>query len=127
VLTLLLTVASAGYLLAYLLVCAAAPLFLRRIGELTAPPVVATAVIVPILLVVSGAYVGTALGGPVPVVLGVLLLVGLAWYAALRVLRPGRLRGIGVYDETSAGDVHGLGDVHAFGDGRGGEVPEAAR
>jgi amino acid transporter len=127
VLTLLLTVASAGYLLAYLLVCAAAPLFLRRIGELTAPPVVATAVIVPILLVVSGAYVGTALGGPVPVVLGVLLLVGLAWYAALRVLRPGRLRGIGVYDETSAGDVHGLGGVPASGDVRGGEVPEAAR
>jgi amino acid transporter len=121
VLTLLLTVASAGYLIAYLLVCLAAPLFLRRIGELTAPPVVATAVIVPILLVVSGAYVATAIDGPVPVVLGGLLLAGLAWYAALRIRRPDRLRDIGVYDETSAGDVHGLGTV------RGGEVPEAAR
>lgn len=111
VLTLLLTVASAGYLIAYLLVCLAAPLFLRRIGELTAPPVVATAVIVPILLVVSGAYVATAIGGPVPAVLGVLLLAGLAWYAVLRIRRPDRLRGIGVYDETSAGDVHGVADL----------------
>jgi len=121
VLTLLLTLASAGYLIAYLLVCLAAPLFLRRIGELTAPPVVATAVIVPILLVVSGAYVATAVGGPVPAVLGVLLLAGLAWYAALRIRRPERLRGIGVYDETSAGDVHGVADLPGAG------VREAAR
>ena len=111
---LLLTVASAGYLVAYLLVCLAAPLFLHRIGELTAPPVVATAVIVPILLVVSGAYVVTALGGPVPTVLGVLVAAVLAWYGVLRLRRPDRLRGIGVYDETSAGDVHGAAE-HGVG------------
>lgn len=102
VLTLLLTVSSAGYLL----VCVAAPLFLRRIGELTAPPAVAALVIAPILLLVSGAYVVTALGGPVPVVLGALLVAGLTWYAWLRLRRPGQLRDIGVYDETSAADVH---------------------
>lgn len=106
VLTLLLTVSSAGYLLAYLLVCVAAPLFLRRIGELTAPPAAAALVIAPILLLVSGAYVVTAFGGPVPVVLGALLVAGLAWYAWLRLRRPWQLREIGVYDETSAADVH---------------------
>jgi amino acid transporter len=107
VLTLLLSVASAGFLAAYLLVCLAAPLFLRRIGELTAAPVVATAVIVPILVVVSGAYVASASGGPVPVVLGVLVAAGIAWYGWLRSRRPEQLRGIGVYDEPSLADVHG--------------------
>lgn len=105
-LTLLLTVSAAGFLLAYLLVCVAAPLFLRRIGELTAPPVVAALVVAPILLLVSAAYMVTASGGPVPVVLGVLLVAGLAWFGWLRLRRPARLRDIGVYDETSAADVH---------------------
>jgi amino acid transporter len=106
VLTLLLTVSSAGFLLAYLLVCVAAPLFLHKIGELTTPPLVAAAVSSPILLLVSGTYVVTALGGPVPVVLGLLLVAGLAWYGWLRLRRPARLRDIGVYDETSVADVH---------------------
>jgi amino acid transporter len=107
-LTLLLSVAAAGYLAAYLLVCLAAPLFLRRIGELTAAPVIATTVIVPVLVVVSGAYVVSAWGGPVPVVLGVLLAAVVGWYAWLRVRRPGQLRRIGVYDEPSLADVHGV-------------------
>ena len=46
----LLTLATCGFLLAYVLVCAAAPVFLRRIGELTWPAVAVSAVLVPILL-----------------------------------------------------------------------------
>ncbi len=88
--------------------CLAAPLFLRRIGELTAAPVIATTVIVPVLVVVSGAYVVSAWGGPVPVVLGVLLAAVVGWYAWLRARRPEQLRGIGVYDEPSLADVHGV-------------------
>jgi hypothetical protein len=91
----------------YLLVCLAAPLFLRRIGELTAPPVLVTAVTVPALALVCGAFLVSALGGAVPVVLTALLAAALAWYGWLRLRRPDELAGIGVYDETSASDVHG--------------------
>src|SRR5690606_19349728 len=93
----LLSVATAGYLVAYLLVALAAPLFLRRIGELTPGPVVVAAVAVPVLAVVCGAFVVSAAGGPVPVVLAALVLAALAWYAALRIARPDELAGIGVY------------------------------
>jgi amino acid transporter len=101
----LLSVATAGYLVAYLLVSLAAPLFLRRIGELTLPPVVVTAVAVPVLAIVCGAFVVSALGGPLPIVLGALVLAALAWYAVLRARRPRELAGIGVYDEPSTADV----------------------
>ncbi len=106
-LTGLLAVATAGYLVGYLLVCLAAPLFLRRIGELTAPPVLVTAVTVPALALVCGAFLVSALGGAVPVVLTALLAAALAWYGWLRLRRPDELAGIGVYDETSAADVYG--------------------
>lgn len=106
VLSALLTVASAGYLTAYLLVSVAAPVFLRRIGELTAGPVVASAVVAPILVAVGVAYL-MATSGPIPVVLACLVVVIVAWYAWLRWRRPDALRGMGVYDETSAADVHG--------------------
>ena len=59
----LLTLATCGFLVAYLLVCLAAPVFLHRIGELTWPAVAATAVIVPILLLVLVAFVA---GSPRP-------------------------------------------------------------
>ncbi|WP_219419396.1 APC family permease [Pseudonocardia nigra] len=102
----MLTVATAGYLVAYLLVSLAAPLFLRRIGELTVAPVVVTAIVVPVLAGVCGAFVVSALGGAVPVVLGALVLAAVAWYAVLRAWRPRELAGIGVYDEPSVADVH---------------------
>jgi amino acid transporter len=102
----LISVATAGYLVAYLLVSLAAPLFLRRIGELTVAPVVVTAIAVPVLAVVCGAFVVSALGGAVPIVLGALVLAALAWYAVLRARRPRELAAIGVYDEPSAADVH---------------------
>lgn len=104
----LLTVATGGFLVAYLLVCLAAPVFLHRIGELTWPAVVATAVIVPILLVALVAYVVASGGTPVVVVLGVLAVVAGTWFGWLRVRRPAQIAAIGVYDETVAADV--LGD-----------------
>jgi len=101
----LLTLATVGYLVAYLLVSLAAPFFLRRIGELTPGPVVVTAALVPVLLVVLVAFVVSAWGGVVPVAIGVLILAGLAWLAWLRRHRPLRLAAIGVYDETVTADV----------------------
>jgi amino acid transporter len=106
VLRALLGVATAGYLVAYLLVALAAPLFLRRIGELTLAPVAITVVAVPVLAGVCGVFVVSALGGPVPIVLGALVLAALAWYAVLRARRPSELAAIGVYDEPSTADVH---------------------
>jgi amino acid transporter len=101
----LLTVSTAGYLVGYVLICVAAPVFLHRIGELTLAPVMITAVTAPALLIVCGAFVVSAVGGPVPVVLGALLTVAVVWYIVLRVRRPRELAGIGVYDETIAADV----------------------
>ena len=65
-LRLLLAVATAGYLVGYLLVCLAAPLFLRRIGELTPGPVVATVIAVPALALACGAFVVSALDAAAP-------------------------------------------------------------
>lgn len=101
----LLSISTAGYLVGYLLVCLAAPVFLHRIGELTRTPVLITVVTVPALLLVCGAFVTSAVGGPVPVVLGALLAGAVAWYLVLRLRRPRELAGIGVYDETSSADV----------------------
>jgi amino acid transporter len=106
-LRMLLAVATAGYLVGYLLVCLAAPLFLRRIGELTPGPVIGTVIAVPALALACVAFVVSALGAAVPLVLAALLVAAVAWYVWLRVRRPRDLAGIGVYDETSAVDVHG--------------------
>lgn len=101
----LLTVATVGYLVAYLLVCLAAPPFLRRIGELTAAPVVVAAVAAPVLLVALGAFVVSAWGGVLPLVIGALGVLGLGWLGWLRLRRPVQLAGIGVFDETVTDDV----------------------
>lgn len=102
-LMILVTLAACGFLLAYVLVCAAAPVFLSRIGELTWPAVAVSAVLVPILLAVLVVFVaGSPWSAPV---LGVLLLAGVAGYLVLRIRRPAALAAIGVYDETTADDV----------------------
>lgn len=101
----LLTVATVGYLVAYLLVCLAAPPFLRRIGELTAAPVVVAAVAAPVLLVALVAFVVSAWGGVLPLVIGALGVLGLVWLGWLRWRRPAQLAGIGAFDETVADDV----------------------
>jgi amino acid transporter len=102
-LALFLTSATCGFLVAYVLVCVAAPAFLRRIGELTWVAVGVSAVIVPILLAVLVAFLATR---PLPaLVVGVAGLLGISGYAWLRLCRPGALAAIGVYDETVAADV----------------------
>lgn len=99
----LLTLATCGFLTAYLLVCAAAPLFLRRIGELTWPAVLVSALAGPILLAVVVAFVATnpATGYP----LAAFAVAGAGGYLWLRRKRPDELTAIGVYDETTTADV----------------------
>ncbi|SHK06708.1 amino acid/polyamine/organocation transporter, APC superfamily [Pseudonocardia thermophila] len=104
-LVVLITMATCGFLVSYVLVCAAAPLFLRRIGELTAGAVGAAAVTAPVLLVALVAFVVVS---PLPsALLGALAVLGLAWYGWVRWARPAELAGIGVYDETLSTDVLG--------------------
>jgi amino acid transporter len=100
-----LTAAALGYLLAYLVVCLAAPAFLHRIGELTPGAVLATAVIAPVLCGVLVAFVVSA-----PVALATLvalpvLALTAGRYGWLRRRHPERLSTVGVYDETSRADV----------------------
>lgn len=103
VLVALLGAATVGFLVTYALVCLAAPVFLRRIGELTPAAVVTAAVAVPALLAALVAFVvAVPATGVVP---AVALLAGLAWFVLLR--RRGRLQGLGVYDETVVSDVWG--------------------
>ena len=101
VLVALLATATVGFLITYALVCLAAPLFLRRIGELTTSAVLTAVVAVPALLAALVAFVVAA--PPSGVVLVAALLAAAAWFGLLR--RRGRLRPLGVYDETVTADV----------------------
>jgi amino acid transporter len=103
----LLTTAALGYLLAYLLVCLAAPVFLHRIGELTVPAVVATSVIVPVLLVVLVVFVSSGQVSVAAVVTASALVLAVLRYGWLLVRHPRRVAAIGLYDETSAADLLG--------------------
>jgi amino acid transporter len=101
-----LAVASVGFLVAYLLVCLAAPRFLARIGELTRGTVVVAVLAVPALAAVVVVALAVDGGALLAVVVGALLLAGLAGWLALRRARPAALAGMGVYDETTTADVH---------------------
>ncbi|TFV44843.1 APC family permease, partial [Blastococcus sp. TF02A-35] len=108
VLTGTLTVSAFGYVLAYLLVSVAAPLFLRRIGELTPAPLAGGLVAAVLWLLVLGmALVGASWGGGrgLSLVFGLALLPGVGWVAWLRLRHPGRLARVGVYDEATADRV----------------------
>lgn len=105
----LITVATVGYLLAYVLVCAALPAFLRRIGELTALPaaigaggaLLLTLMLVGLVLPASGAAWVAA-----PAVLGGVVAVALALHE-VAVRRDLNLRfRMGLYDETILSDLH---------------------
>jgi amino acid transporter len=108
VLTGTLTVSAFGYVLAYVLVCLAAPLFLRRIGELTRGPLVGGLVAAGlwlVVLVVAGTGSSWAGGRRLAVVYLAALLPGLVWLGWLRWRRPGRLADVGVYDEPTVDSV----------------------
>lgn len=103
----LLAVSAHGYLGAYLLVCLAAPAFLRRIGELTRTPLLiglcAAAVMVAIIV-----WAAFTVAAPVWIATAVyvaLMAMGFAafWWRRRRV--PDLADRIGVFDETVAGDV----------------------
>lgn len=103
-----LTVSAFGYVLAYVLVCLAAPLFLRRIGELTPGPVVGGLGAAGLwLLVLVAAVVGAAFTGgrAMSWVYLAALVPGVAWALWLRWRRPARLASVGVYDEATASSV----------------------
>ena len=98
-------VGATGYIVAYVLVCVAAPVFLRRIGELTAGPAVVAGVSAVALTAALVAFlvVGTDAVALASVTAATLLAgAGIAIVAA----RP-RSRPIGAYDEPVAAQVLG--------------------
>jgi amino acid transporter len=107
VLQAVLNTAVFGYLIAYLLVCIAAPRFLHRIAELTVAPVVTAAIAAPVLLLVLGFFVLSAWGSMTPIWWLLIAVLAVGWFLWLRLRRPQRLAAIGVYDETSAIDLLG--------------------
>ncbi len=100
-----LAVGATGYIVAYVLVCVAAPVFLRRIGEFTAGPAVAAGVSAVALTAALVAFlvVGSDLVGLVSVA-GAGLVAGVL--IAVVAARP-RERPIGAYDEPVAAQVLG--------------------
>jgi amino acid transporter len=105
-----LVVATAGYLLAYALVCAAAPVFLWRLGEVTVPPVIYALVATVTLTGVSAFYLTNAWtdGARTGVLVFLAALPGGAIYYAWRVrTNPGLRARIGMYDEPVAAEVLG--------------------
>lgn len=108
--TVLIIFAAAGYILAYVLACIAAPVFLHRIGELGWWPAVKAAVAAVTLSGVVLLYLAEETrGARAPGVWGFLALLGAGiavyWVRLLR--RPWLRHAIGVYDHAVAGDVLG--------------------
>ncbi|NYD21948.1 APC family permease [Kineococcus aurantiacus] len=103
----LLVVSTCGYVGAYVLVCCAAPVFLRRIGELTALPVLVAVVATASLVAVLAACTAWALaaGGGWVLVAAALLVAAVVRALALRRWRPDLLTAVGLYDETRQQDV----------------------
>jgi amino acid transporter len=103
----LLTLSAYGYLVSYGLVCVAAPVFLRKIGELTPAPVVAGATAATAIVFLVGWTItsfGFAHGGFAAVYV-VLMVLGLSRLAYLRWRTPAVFAEVGVYDEPIAGDM----------------------
>ncbi|WP_374975193.1 APC family permease [Microbacterium trichothecenolyticum] len=102
-------VGGAGYIVAYTLVCVAAPVFLRRIGELTLGSTVAATVSAVVLtgaLVTFFAVDAAAGGVAVWVAAGIAVISAIAVLGRLR-RGPSSLAGIGSYDEPVASQVLG--------------------
>ncbi|WP_084144885.1 APC family permease [Amycolatopsis jejuensis] len=107
VLQVLLTTAVFGYFVAYLLVCVAAPVFLRRIGELTPGPVLAAAISSLVLVAVLGFFVTSGVSGRMLLVWAGLVVVAGAWFGWLLLRRRAQVAEVGIYDETSRDDLLG--------------------
>jgi amino acid transporter len=108
--TVLIIFAAAGYVLAYVLACIAAPVFLHRIGELGAWPLVKAAVAAIALTAVVVLYLAEEVGGARAAgVWGFVALLGagIAVYWVRMLRRPWLRHAIGVYDHAVAGDVLG--------------------
>lgn len=110
VMEVLILCSAAGYITAYVFVCVAAPVFLHRIGELTAWPVVRAAVAAIALTGILAVYMIEE--SSTSRVVGVwvfwsVLAVGVASYAIRVARRPWLRTAIGVYDSPVAADVLG--------------------
>jgi amino acid transporter len=102
-----LTLSAYGYLVAYGLVCVAAPVFLRRIGELTMPALVVGVVsFLGILSLVLWTIVvqGVGHGGFVLTYVG-LMTIGWLRLGYLAMRHPAVLASVGVYDEPVTDDL----------------------
>jgi len=96
------TVGALGYMLAYLLMAASLPLFLKRRGESSPVAVVLSVVVVLSLLYVVYKNVYPVPPSPLnrlPYIFAGILLVGLLWYLVVRVTHPDRARRVGTYEE----------------------------
>jgi amino acid transporter len=103
----LLAVSAHGYVGAYLLVCLATPVFLRRIGELTRLPLV-IGVATALLMIAIIVWAALTLESPVWIATAVYIVLLAAGFAlfAFRLRRvPGLTDRVGVFDETVAGDL----------------------
>ncbi|KQP55672.1 APC family permease [Agreia sp. Leaf283] len=102
--------AAGGYIAAYILVCAAVPVFLGRIGEATVWPVVRASVAAVALAIVLTVYLVAELATPqwpgVVIVVAIVLLA-VAAHGLLGVRYPDRRRSVGAYDEPTREDVLG--------------------
>jgi len=103
----LLTLSAYGYLVSYGLVCLAAPIFLRKLGELTpAPVVVGAAAATSIVFLVCWTIMSFGFAHDAfAVVYLVLMLLGWARLGFLRWRKPGVLAEVGLYDEPLASDM----------------------
>jgi amino acid transporter len=106
----LIVVAAAGYITAYVLVCIAAPVFLWRIGELTLWPLlraVVAGVLLSVALVVYLVVESTGERGVGVWVFLVTMALGITIWAIRHRRRPWLSSTVGVYDETVSADVLG--------------------
>jgi amino acid transporter len=104
----LVTCAAAGFVAAYILTCIALPLFLRRIGEVTARPVVLALLAAALLSGTLVVYIGEAFRGPQGtggwIFLSIVAAASL-WYGWKRRADPGLSRRLGIYDEPTREDL----------------------
>ena len=102
------TLASYGYLLAYVLVAISAPIFLARRKVLTPLPVVVSVLATAAIVYVIYKNVVPVPAAPYnyfPYVFLAWVVVGLAWYLALKVRNPARAAQLGTFQEQEEADL----------------------